>query len=137
MTVVVNLNDEREARPVPSLDRLGGLTLADMAGVNKVILEQMQSPVLLIPQLAGHIIAAGGKRLRPMLTLSSARLCGYQGERHVSLAACVEFIHTATLLHDDVVDEAISGAARQPPTLSGATSRACWSAIFSFRAPSN
>ena len=105
MTVVVNLNDEREARPVPSLDRLGGLTLADMAGVNKVILEQMQSPVLLIPQLAGHIIAAGGKRLRPMLTLSSARLCGYQGERHVSLAACVEFIHTATLLHDDVVDE--------------------------------
>ena len=90
---------------MPSLDRLGDLTIADMAGVNKVILEQMQSPVLLIPQLAGHIIAAGGKRLRPMLTLSSARLCDYKGERHVSLAACVEFIHTATLLHDDVVDE--------------------------------
>ena len=105
MAVVVNLNDEREARMVPLLDRLGDLTIADMAGVNRVILEQMQSPVLLIPQLAGHIIAAGGKRLRPMLTLSAARLCGYQGERHVSLAACVEFIHTATLLHDDVVDE--------------------------------
>jgi len=105
VTVVVNFNDELEARKAPSLDRLGDLTIADMAGVNKVILEQMQSPVLLIPQLAGHIIAAGGKRLRPMLTLSSARLCDYKGERHVSLAACVEFIHTATLLHDDVVDE--------------------------------
>ena len=81
MAVVVNLNEEREARTVPSLDRLGDLTIADMAGVNRVILEQMKSPVLLIPQLAGHIIAAGGKRLRPMLTLSSARLCGYQGER--------------------------------------------------------
>jgi octaprenyl-diphosphate synthase len=64
----------------------------------------MQSPVALIPQLAGHIIAAGGKRLRPMLTLASARLCGYRGDRHLALAAAVEFIHTATLLHDDVVD---------------------------------
>jgi octaprenyl-diphosphate synthase len=105
VTVVVNLNDKREAPKVPSLDRLGNLTHIDMDGVNKVILEQMQSQVLLIPQLAGHIIAAGGKRLRPMLTLSSARLCGYEGDRHISLAACVEFIHTATLLHDDVVDE--------------------------------
>jgi octaprenyl-diphosphate synthase len=68
----------------------------------------MQSPVALIPQLAGHIIAAGGKRLRPMLTLAAARLCGYgEGERHCALAACVEFIHTATLLHDDVVDESL------------------------------
>ena len=72
---------------------------------NAVILDKMQSPVALIPQLAGHIIAAGGKRLRPMLTLACARLCGYEGTRHLSLAACVEFIHTATLLHDDVVDE--------------------------------
>ncbi|MBO31706.1 MAG: farnesyltranstransferase [Rhodospirillaceae bacterium] len=65
----------------------------------------MDSPVVLIPQLAGHIVAAGGKRIRPMMTLASARMCGYQGQRHVGLAACVEFIHTATLLHDDVVDE--------------------------------
>jgi len=65
----------------------------------------MQSPVELIPQLAGYIIAAGGKRLRPVLTLASSRLCGYEGDRHQALAACVEFIHTATLLHDDVVDE--------------------------------
>jgi len=61
--------------------------------------------VALVPQLAGHIIAAGGKRLRPILTLTSAQMCGYRGDRHVGLAACVEFIHTATLLHDDVVDE--------------------------------
>ena len=67
----------------------------------------MDSPVALIPQLAAHIVAAGGKRLRPLLTLAAARLCGYRpaATRHVQLAACVEFIHTATLLHDDVVDE--------------------------------
>jgi octaprenyl-diphosphate synthase len=65
----------------------------------------MHSQVALIPQLAGHIVAAGGKRLRPVLTLASAQLAGHDGERHVKLAACVEFIHTATLLHDDVVDE--------------------------------
>ena len=64
----------------------------------------MESRVALIPQLAGHIIAAGGKRLRPMLLLAAARLCGYRGTRQAGLAACVEFIHTATLLHDDVVD---------------------------------
>ncbi|MEX0923429.1 MAG: polyprenyl synthetase family protein [Rhodovibrionaceae bacterium] len=83
------------------------LVAEDMRAVNAVILDKMQSPVALIPQLAGHIIAAGGKRLRPMLTLASARLCGYEGERHLALAACVEFIHTATLLHDDVVDESM------------------------------
>ncbi len=105
MTNVVALNDPREQARTPSLDRLMTLTATDLARVNEVILEQMQSPVLLIPQLAGHIIAAGGKRLRPMLTLSAARLCGYEGDRHTGLAASVEFIHTATLLHDDVVDE--------------------------------
>ncbi|NQU56916.1 MAG: polyprenyl synthetase family protein, partial [Rhodospirillales bacterium] len=70
--------------------------------VNQLILKRMESPVTLIPQLAGHVISAGGKRLRPMLTLASAKLCGYQGDRHVTLATCIEFIHTATLLHDDV-----------------------------------
>src|SRR5579863_4492477 len=87
-----------------SLDRLTELVKEDLERANTLILERMQSPVALIPQLAGHIIAAGGKRLRPMLTLASARLCGYPGGRHVGLAAAVEFIHTATLLHDDVVD---------------------------------
>ena len=80
------------------------LVASDMNGVNAVILERMQSKVGLIPELAGHLIAGGGKRLRPMLTLASASLLGYPGARHHKLAAAVEFIHTATLLHDDVVD---------------------------------
>jgi len=102
--------EEDARKPAASLDRLSELLRGDLARVNALILERMQSPVALIPQLAGHIIAAGGKRLRPMLTLASARLCGYRigdargVERHVTLAAAVEFIHTATLLHDDVVD---------------------------------
>ncbi len=87
------------------MDSLAQLVADDLEAVNAVILDRMQSPVALIPQLAGHVIAAGGKRLRPMLTLASAKLFGYQGRRHIDLAACVEFIHTATLLHDDVVDE--------------------------------
>ncbi len=94
-----------QERLASSLDLLAELVRADLDGVNALILERMQSPVALIPQLAGHIIAAGGKRLRPMLTLAAARLCGYRsGRRHIALAAAVEFIHTATLLHDDVVD---------------------------------
>jgi len=88
----------------PSLDAVMALVASDMNGVNAVILERMQSKVALIPELAGHLIAGGGKRLRPMLTLASASLLGYPGTRHHKLAAAVEFIHTATLLHDDVVD---------------------------------
>lgn len=104
MGVVVSLDGERDKRP--SLDDLHNLIADDLQAVNEEIVKRMQSPVALIPQLAAHIVAAGGKRLRPMLTLASAQLCGYEGgQRHVTLAACVEFIHTATLLHDDVVDE--------------------------------
>ncbi len=89
-----------------ALTALIALVGDDMTACNRVIIARMDSPVALIPQLAAHIVAAGGKRLRPVLTLASARLCGYAGgERHVQLAACVEFIHTATLLHDDVVDD--------------------------------
>jgi octaprenyl-diphosphate synthase len=88
----------------PSLDALIALVANDMNGVNAVILERMQSKVALIPELAGHLIAGGGKRMRPMLTLACANLLGYPGTRHHKLAAAVEFIHTATLLHDDVVD---------------------------------
>lgn len=76
-----------------------------LKAVDACILEKMQSPVALIPQIAGYLISLGGKRLRPLLTIAAAELCGYQGQRHIPLAACVEFIHTATLLHDDVVDE--------------------------------
>ena len=77
----------------------------DFAKVNNVIMENMNSSVPLISQLAGYIISSGGKRIRPLLTLSTSKLCQYNGLRHVNLAACIEFIHTATLLHDDVVDE--------------------------------
>ncbi len=104
MAVIVSLDGER-AKPRASLDPLSALVAADMQRVNVLIVQKMHSPVALIPQLAGHIVAAGGKRLRPMLTLAAAKLCGYAGERQVGLAAAVEFIHTATLLHDDVVDE--------------------------------
>ena len=95
---------ELGATRTPSLQPLMTLVAEDMHGVNAVILERMQSKVALIPELAGHLIAGGGKRMRPMLTLGSAALLGYSGNRHQKLAAAVEFIHTATLLHDDVVD---------------------------------
>jgi len=80
------------------------LVAQDMDCVNAVILDRMQSRIPLIPELAGHLIAGGGKRMRPMLTLACARLLDYAGTGHHKLAAAVEFIHTATLLHDDVVD---------------------------------
>jgi octaprenyl-diphosphate synthase len=88
----------------PSLDPMIQLVAGDMNLVNAAILDRMQSQIPLIPELAGHLIAGGGKRMRPMLTLASAKLLGYSGTRHHRLAAAVEFIHTATLLHDDVVD---------------------------------
>lgn len=100
--VVVDLNGKRDQQP--SLEALTSLVANDLKAVNELIVRRMYSPVALIPQLAGHIIAAGGKRLRPILTLAAARMCGYTGQRQIALAACVEFIHTATLLHDDVVD---------------------------------
>ncbi len=92
-----------------ALTALTALLQTDLQSCNRAIVARMESPVALIPQLAAHIVAAGGKRLRPLLTLAASRLCGYGSapdqRRHVNLAACVEFIHTATLLHDDVVDE--------------------------------
>ena len=84
---------------------LAALTKPDMARVDQTILSRAASHVSMIPDVARHLIASGGKRLRPMLTLATAALCGYEGEGHVKLAASVEFMHTATLLHDDVVDE--------------------------------
>jgi octaprenyl-diphosphate synthase len=94
----------RQRTAEPSLGPMLALTAEGMNAVNAVILDKMQSRIPLIPTLAGHLIAGGGKRMRPMLTLAGAALCDYQGARHHRLAAAVEFIHTATLLHDDVVD---------------------------------
>ena len=90
-----------------ALNALVALVGPDLQACNRAIVARMDSPVALIPQLAAHIVAAGGKRLRPLLTLAAAQMCGYAGSRHIQLAACVEFIHTATLLHDDVVDESV------------------------------
>jgi octaprenyl-diphosphate synthase len=101
----VTLPDREHERPQPSLEPLFQLLKPDLERVNRLIVERMHSPVSLVAELAGHIVSAGGKRLRPMLTLACARLCGYEGDRHIALAAVVEFIHTATLLHDDVVDD--------------------------------
>mgnify|MGYP001600158918 CR=1 FL=1 len=88
----------------PSLAPIMALVGEGMNQVNAVIIDRMASRIPLIPELAGHLIAGGGKRLRPMLTLACADLVGYAGTRHYKLAAAVEFIHNATLLHDDVVD---------------------------------
>ena len=100
---VVSLPQRPDAKQ-PSLAPILSLTASAMNAVNAIILDRMQSEIPLIPALAGHLIAGGGKRMRPMLTLAGAELVGYQGARHHRLAAAVEFIHTATLLHDDVVD---------------------------------
>ena len=105
MGLVINFEDEKKDKGASALASLVDLVSDDLEKVNHTILLKMQSPVALIPQLAGHLIASGGKRLRPMLTLAASRLCGYEGDRHVHLATCVEFIHSATLLHDDVVDK--------------------------------
>jgi octaprenyl-diphosphate synthase len=94
-----------ESPSPPSISRLVDLLAADMGRVNSTILSRTGSEVTMIPEVANHLIASGGKRLRPMLTLAMARLAGYGGDGHVKLAAAVEFLHTATLLHDDVVDE--------------------------------
>jgi len=94
-----------ESRDEPSIDRLVDLVAADMQRVNGAILARTGSEVTMIPEVANHLINSGGKRLRPILTLALARLTNYGGDGHVKLAAAVEFMHTATLLHDDVVDE--------------------------------
>jgi octaprenyl-diphosphate synthase len=104
LALAAEIDKQAKSQAKAGLEPLSHLVADDLQAVNRLIVQHMQSPVALIPQLASHIVAAGGKRLRPMLTLAAARLCGYQGERHLGLAACVEFIHTATLLHDDVVD---------------------------------
>lgn len=103
MNIAVATAEKVEDRA--SIDRLLGLVGQDMGEVNALILSRTGSDVAMIPEVAKHLISSGGKRLRPMLTLAAAQLSGYRGEAHVKLAAAVEFMHTATLLHDDVVDE--------------------------------
>lgn len=97
--------------------KLWDMTAGDMAAVDALILERMQSPVGLIPNLGQHLVGAGGKRLRPLLTIAAAKLCDYEGTGHHKLAAAVEFIHSATLLHDDVVDESELRRGKKPANL--------------------
>jgi octaprenyl-diphosphate synthase len=114
MATVVSLEGKRKAA---GLEPLLALCAEDMARVDREILARMRSSVSLIPELANHLVGAGGKRMRPLLTVAAARLCGYgspDDDRHVKLATCVEFIHSATLLHDDVVD--VSALRRGKPT---------------------
>jgi octaprenyl-diphosphate synthase len=100
--IVVPLEDKSADRLIEPLTTL---VAGDMARVNQTILSRTGSEVTMIPEVANHLIASGGKRMRPILTLATSGLCGYCGEGHIKLAAAVEFMHTATLLHDDVVDE--------------------------------
>ena len=90
------------------MNKIKQLTEQDMQSVNDLISSRLQSDVALINQLGFYIVGAGGKRMRPQLTVLAARALGYEGEAHITLAAIIEFIHTATLLHDDVVDESDS-----------------------------
>ena len=102
MGIVIPLE---EKAPDRLIERLTTLVAADMALVNQTILSRTGSEVAMIPEVANHLISSGGKRLRPILTLATSGLCNYAGEGHIKLAASVEFMHTATLLHDDVVDQ--------------------------------
>jgi len=104
MTGVVIPIDEKQASRA-SIAPLMNLVQTDMQLVNELILSKTGSDVKMIPEVANHLIDSGGKRLRPMITLAAAQMCGYEGKAHVTLAASVEFMHTATLLHDDVVDD--------------------------------
>jgi octaprenyl-diphosphate synthase len=101
LAVILSFESPRE----PSIDALVDLVSGDMERVNATILARTGSEVAMIPEVAKHLIDSGGKRLRPMLTLALAQLAGYADDGHIKLAAAVEFMHTATLLHDDVVDE--------------------------------
>jgi octaprenyl-diphosphate synthase len=103
--VVVSIDAGGGRSAKASIDPLVKLVDGDMGRVNRLILDKCGSEVEMIPEVARHLIDSGGKRLRPMLTLAAAQMCGYEGDKHILLAASVEFMHTATLLHDDVVDE--------------------------------
>lgn len=103
MGVVVPMSDKK--KPQASVAPLMELTKGEMKRVNTLILSKAGSDVELIPEISRHLVSSGGKRLRPMLTLAAARMFGYEGDHHIKLATSVEFMHTATLLHDDVVDE--------------------------------
>ena len=133
-SIVQEKNVETQATlsdKVSPAQQLAELLDADMQAVNAEIMARMQSDVPLIPKLAGYLIASGGKRIRPLLTLASTRLFDVETKRPYPLAAAVEFIHTATLLHDDVVDG--SAAVKRQLILYLVIRRVYWSVTFCFR----
>ena len=124
--------------PFVTLDFLNPVIGDDMAAVDRVLRESLRSDVVLIRQVADYIIGGGGKRLRPALLLLAASACGYAGRDHHTLAAAIEMIHTATLLHDDVVDESQLRRGHATANAHVRQSRhRCWSAISSIRARSS
>ena len=108
---VIPLDEKRES--AQDLQPLLDLVADDMEAINRIILDKAVSDVEMIPELAHHLIDSGGKRLRPMLALAAAKLCRYDGNGHIRTASAVEFMHTATLLHDDVVDESATRRGRK------------------------
>jgi len=108
----------------------------DFAAVDTFIADSLRSRVPLVSEVGRYIVQGGGKRLRPLVCLLAARACGYQGRQHIEVAAIVELLHTATLLHDDVVDESDLRRGARQPTRCLVTPPACWWAIFCTRAPS-
>src|SRR5437773_10251720 len=114
-----------------TLEEIRALVQADLHSVDGVIRARLKSAVPLVDQVAEHIISGGGKRLRPLLVVLTARACGHQGASHIEAAAFIEFIHTATLLHDDVVDGPCYDGGAIPRTRCTATRQACWWATSS------
>ena len=113
MATIININADQQTAS-DTLDDLHLYFADDLSQVEATLAGHLSSAASLIPEVSDHIIGAGGKRLRPLLTLSAARISGYQGTHHITMAAAVEFMHTATLLHDDVVDD--SDLRRGKPT---------------------
>jgi len=103
-----------EAAPVNPAVRLAALASTDMAGVEALIADRASSATAVIPAIAHYLLDAGGKRIRPLITVATARMLGYDGRGHLPLAAAVEFIHSATLLHDDVVDDSDLRRGKRP-----------------------
>ena len=104
MSTQTQTNISAAGTPPPDLAAINALTKEDMSAVNQLIIKRLHSEVALINQIGLYIVNSGGKRLRPMLAVLTARAFGYEGDKHQALATIIEFIHTATLLHDDVVD---------------------------------
>ena len=105
MTLLYKFDLESNLNNQKKFDDLQRFVVNDLKKVDILIKEKIKNEIDYIPEVAGHLVKAGGKRIRPMLCLACARLCDYKGTKHIILSACIEFIHTATLLHDDVIDE--------------------------------